>query len=345
MPLNNIVDVQIDRQTASITRVGFGTLLIVLEFSTGSEPTDRVKEFASAQAVADDTEWSSASAIATAAFSGEFKPQSIKLAYKLDTEDYDAALLGNIRDADDDWYAIAIDSATQADIEAIAAEIEATYKLFLARTADAAVLDPGDDTDVGSVLLSNRYSRTALIYHSDAATEYPEVTWGGSILPFNPGSVTWAFKALPGIPGETFTAGAISALEAKRVTRYEAVGGLPVTVGGYTSDSGAFVDVIRGLDWLRQRMAEDLFNRLANVPKVPYTNAGIASIEEIVRNRLQIAVANDVIADDENLSVTVPLVSQVQASDRSERLLPGVEFTARLAGAIHEIVVRGTATA
>lgn len=345
MALKDIVDVQIDRQTASITRVGFGTLLYVAEYTSGSEPSSRVKEFGSAQEVADDGEWSNQEDVAIAAFSSDFKPDRVKLAYKLDTESWDSSLISNIRDADDDWYCLTVETVTQADIEALAAVIEATQKLYVAKSSDSAILDDQDDTDVGSNLLNQLYSRTALIYHSSAASEYPDVTWAGGLLPFDPGSVTWAFKPLPGVPGETFTGGEITALENKRVTRYETVGGLPRTIGGYTSDSGAFVDVIRGLDWLQQRMAEDLFNRLANVPKIPYTNAGISVVEEIVRNRLNIAIDRGVVADDDNLTVSVPLVSETQSDDRSERLLRDVDFTARLAGAIHKIIVRGTVTA
>jgi len=345
MSLSDIVDVQIDRQSAAVSRVGFGTLLFIFNVASGSEPSARVTSYASLDEVAVDyADTDPAYLAAQAAFSGDLTPEQIKIGYKLDVGETWPEAIQACQDADPDWYALACNTATQADIEAIAADVEARSKLYTAKTADAAVLDDQDDTDVASTLLSNEYSRTAIIYHSDAASAYPDCAWAGGQLPEDPGSVTWAFKSLPGIPGETFSGSDITALEAKRCTRYETVGGLSRTIGGYTSDPGAFIDVIRGLDWLEQRMAEDVFNRLANAKKVPYTNAGIAIIEGEARNRLQIGIANGVVADDENLTVTTPQVSDTTSGDRSARILRNVSFTARLAGAIHQVIVRGTVT-
>ncbi len=41
-------------------------------------------------------------------------------------------------------------------------------------------------------------------------------------------------------------------------------------------------------------------------------------------------------------TITVPLASEVSASDKKNRKLSGVSFTARLAGAIHETQIKGT---
>jgi hypothetical protein len=41
--------------------------------------------------------------------------------------------------------------------------------------------------------------------------------------------------------------------------------------------------------------------------------------------------------------VTVPDVADTDPTDRANRLLRDVRFTARLAGAIHKVIVRGVA--
>lgn len=349
MALKDIVDVQITRQTAALTRVGFGTLAFVYDVSVA--PASRILEFGSAAEIAESTDLTSTAIDAlSAAFTGDTTPDKVKAIYRLqgqvdpgDDEDYTDALSA-AEAVDEDWYCVTIQSRSSGDIQEVAQWVEARQKIFIAATSESAVIDPLEDTDVGSILAAASYARTALIYSVDAGSTWPDTAWAGPLLPLDPGSVTWAFKRVAGTAGEKFPSSAITALEAKRVTRLETIQGLTRTIGGYTADSGAYIDVIRGLDWLRQRLAEDIFLKLANSAKIPYTNAGIAIIESAVRARLQDAIDNDVLADDENLTVTVPLASETDQNDRANRILRDVNFTARLAGAIHKVIVRGVAT-
>lgn len=343
MALKDIVDVQIVRQTAAITQVGFGTLAFVYDAATAASA--RVLSFGSPDEVAASTDLTAtAKAALTAAFSGDIRPDRVKAIYKLTSgapETYTAALNAAVA-VDVDWYCITIQSRVAADITEVATWAESRTKLFIAATAQATVLDPISTTDIGATLAAASRSRTGLIYAADAATTWPDTAWAGGMLPNDPGTVTWAFKRAPGVAGQIFSGSAITALETKRVTRVETILGLSRTVGGYTSDAGAFIDIIRGIDWLQQRMAEDLFMRLVNSAKIPYTNAGIAIVEGVVRARLQDAINRNILVDDESLTITVPDVSDTSQTDRAARTLRDVKFTARLAGAIHKIIVRGT---
>lgn len=348
MALRDIVDVQITRQTSAITRVGFGTLAFV--YDTDTAPGVRVQSFVNADEVDASSLPDAAKAALTAAFSGDLRPPVVKAIYRLGEQlepENDESYLDALEAAaeyDNDWYALTIQSRSSSDIATVAPWIEARDKIFIAATADPNVLDPVIDADIASQMLVMSYARTAVIYSSSAETTWPDTGWAGPILPNDPGSVTWAFKRIAGVPGETFVGSEIQALEAKRATRLETIQGLTRTIGGYTSDPGAFIDLIRGLDWLKQRLAEDIFFQLVNSPKIPYTNAGIAVIEGVVRARLSDAIARNVLVDDENLTVTVPDVLDTDPNDRANRLLRDVNFTARLAGAIHKVIVRGTAT-
>ena len=347
MALSNVVDVQITRQAASITRVGFGTLAFVYDALTA--PTARVLQFGSPTEIeASSVLTASAKAALTAMFTGQLVPGIVKAIYRLvgqvdpeDNESYVEALTAAIN-VDQDWYSLAIQSRSASDILSVAAWTEARTKLFIAATADVDVLDPLADDDIASQLLANLYSRTALIYAPTAATSWPDTSWAGGLLPNDPGSITWSFKPVRGVPGSVFTASQIAALEAKRVTRIETIAGLSQTIGGVTSEPGAYIDLIRGVDWLKQSMAEDIFAELVRSPKIPYTNAGIAIIRTAIMARLQLAIQRSVLVDDENLAVFAPDVLDTLPDDRANRILRDVSFTARLAGAIHRVIVRGT---
>lgn len=349
MALRDVVDVQISRQTATITRAGFGTLAFVFDAVTA--PSARVLAFGSADEVDSSTELTAnAKAALTAAFSGDLAPTLVKAIYRLtgqvnpdNDETYSQALTA-AQNLDEQWYAFGIESRAEDDILAVAAWAEARTKIFVAASPDADILLANETTDVASRLLAGSFSRTALIYSAEANTKFPDMAWAGGVLPNDPGTVTWAFKRVPGVEGQTFTAAQITALDNKRVSRVENIQSLSRAIGGYTSDPGAFLDIIRGMDWLSQSMAEDVFITLAQSGKIPYTNAGIAIIETAVRARLQIAINRDVLADDEYLTVTTPDISATSSGDRANRILRDVNFTGRLAGAIHRVIIRGVVT-
>lgn len=346
MALKDIVDVQIVRQSAALTRVGFGTLAFV--YDVGSAPASRVRSFADAAAVGASDLPAAGKAALTAAFSGDLRPTVVKAIYRIigqeeDNENY-VDVLNAAEAEDEDWYAVTIESRNASHIYSVAQWVEARNKIFIAATADAGVLDPDATTDIGSQLAAASFARTGLIYADSAASSWPDTAWAGPILPNDPGSVTWAFKRVGTVAGRRFTADEIQALEEKRVSRIENIQGLNRVIGGYTADAGAYFDIIRGIDWLKQRLAEDLYIRLVNSPKIPYTSAGIAMVEDVIRARLQNAVANNVIADDENLVIDMPTIAETSENDRANRLLPDCKFTCRLAGAIHKIIVRGTAS-
>ena len=106
--------------------------------------------------------------------------------------------------------------------------------------------------------------------------------------------------------------------------------------------SGEYADVIIATDWLTARVTENVFQRLANLPKIPYSDVGFAVVESAIREVLAAAVRQGIILDDESLTVTVPRRVDISANDRANRILPNVTFTATLAGAVHKTMIRGT---
>lgn len=255
------------------------------------------------------------------------------------TDDLDA-----IQNIDDDWYALACTDRTKAVVQAIAGWTEARTKIFGTASDEADIIDVAAGTDVTSiaaVLNQLGYVRTFVVYHDDADSDYPECAWFGRVLPTQPGSVTWKFKTLASIAYSDLTTTESNNARNKKANTYEYIGGVGVTREG-TMAQGEFIDIIRGIDWLTARIQEFVYALLVNSDKVPYTDAGIASVEAEVRRALDLGVSNNFIADDPQYTVSVPKAADVSPANKAARLLQDVSFQATLAGAIHAVEITGT---
>jgi len=345
MALRDYADIIVSFEAQTVTRLGFGTLLFLTEDTTESAGTV-TPVFGSLQEI-EDFGYETTSEpylFAEAAFAGGQDQgfSRLKIAHKAaetTPADWVTAIADTVA-VDNDWYALAIESRESDVIEAVAGNIEARQKLFIGVTADADVLDAQIDTDIASVLLNQNLSRTGLMYHTLAAAAYPEAAWFGRMLPLDPGTANWAWKTLSGIPTDSFTSGQIAALRAKRCNYYDGVAGNSVTYGGYTSEPGIYLDIVRGIDWLQQRMQEDYVAYQASVDRIPYVGGGEIIESEVVRRRLDIAVDRQVIAD--NYTVFTPRWQDQDPTDRSERHYPGITFDATYVGVVNSVQIRGT---
>jgi hypothetical protein len=246
--------------------------------------------------------------------------------------------LAEVSEEDDDWYALVSTSRDPDVIMEAAAYIESVRKIYIACSGDAGVIAAGS-TDVASLLKAKAYARTAYLYSGNQAA-MPEAAWLGGNLPDDPGSATYKFKTLTGVTADDLTSTQYTVAKAKNANIYTTVGGAGMTEEGVMAE-GEFIDVIIGIDWLHSNMQADVFQVLRDQPKVPYTDAGVATIETAVRNRLRLAVLANVLAEDPAPVVTVPKVADVAPSDKAARLLKDVTFTATLAGAVHAVEITG----
>ena len=253
-------------------------------------------------------------------------------------EDLDA-----INAENSDWYALISTSREPSTVLAIADWVEARIKLFGTASSDPLIINSPagtDQTSIAAVLNQGGYVRTFVMYHQDADFDYPEAAWFGRVLPLEPGSETWKFKALNSVSYSNLTSNQSRTALAKSANTYEFVGGVGITANG-TVAQGEFIDIIRGVDWLRARIQEFVYRTLVENEKVPYTDAGIASIQAQVMRVLQIGIDNQFIAETPVPRVTVPRAIDVPPADKANRILRNVRFTATLAGAIHSVEIRG----
>jgi hypothetical protein len=241
----------------------------------------------------------------------------------------------------DGWYCLLLDSNSEAEILAAAAFIEARKKIFVCNTSDTNVVDNVVTTDVMSDLQSFAYARTAIIYSQARLLNWSGAAWAGNRLPSDPGSSTWAFKTLAAVQVDgALTGGQVSVIESKGGNVYRTIAGVNVTTFGITA-SGEYIDVTIFIDWLDARIKERIFGVLINNPKVPYTDAGVDLMRAQVLAQLNQGITAGGLAADPAPVVTAPLVADIDPADKAARVLPDINFTATLAGAIHQLVITG----
>lgn len=245
---------------------------------------------------------------------------------------------------DANWYGLGLDSESEAEIKAMAAWAETQRALFVASSIDTEN-KTSSTTDLGSDLKAAGYARTGLI-QAEYNSQYVGLRWMGKLFPKDPGSATWSFKQLAGATVSVLSAAEEAYLDAKRINHYTVVGGVNITQKGYSA-SGEFLDVTHGVDWFRARLQERIYYLLINNDKIPYDVAGelfraqiLAQLEE---GRKKGVIAPD--TEDTPWVVNIPEVGDISAADRAARLFPNIEFSAFLAGAVHNLEIQGTLSA
>lgn len=245
---------------------------------------------------------------------------------------------------DPDFYGLALDSNSQAEVAVAASWAGTNRRLLTYQTADSGCGVSGTTTDVMSVLkAASRGYATGWFYPAiGMADGWLAAGLLGNRLPRDPGSDTWAFKTIAGVTARPISTTARAAILTKNGNVYETRNGRAVTFPGKVA-MGEWVDTVRGLDWQRARMKEELFAQQTANEKIAYTDEGIALIAAAIFGVLDEGVERGFYARTPKPVVTTPLASAASGSDRSARALTGVTFSAQLAGAVHTITVTGTA--
>jgi len=338
--LEDFVTITITADTKEVSRKNFDTIILIPDAEITafagatklySSITEVTVDFASSTK---EFKW------ANSIFSQDPRPQEVKIANRGSAETV-TIVFNRIEDEDPDWGILNEGGHIQADIESLASLIEPKDKIFVASSSDAAIKDSGSSTDVAATLQASAFLKTGLLFHQDPNEEFPEGAWPGKIVALgDPGTATWAFKTLAGITPTTLTGAERTAILDKNASVYETTAGINHTFDGKVA-SGTFFDVERSIFFIRARLAEDIFQALANTAKIAFTQGGISIIEGIIRNRLNDFVDSGLLAADPAPVVTVPAIKDVPKADKLSRTLNNVEFSATLAGAIHQINIKG----
>jgi len=254
-----------------------------------------------------------------------------------------------IESENDAWYMIIELLQDSAEVLELAAWIETKNKLLLTTSSDKNIVDQDVATDVTSIaalLRSAEYSRSGVLFwnadylkETDLGTnKYPDAAWNGVMLPKDPGSATWAHKTFVGIQPLTLNSTQTKNATDKKANLFVLTGADGRTRFG-TMASGEYIDIMRGIDWLKARLEEDVYLLLTTNDKISYTDAGIASVEAVVKSVLNQAVVENFI--EAGFAVTVPKIEDVDPIDRQNRILKNITFKAVPAGAIHIVEISG----
>lgn len=355
MSLNDIVNVQISRETQAVSRAGFGTICIVGPNATFSGRLQYYTDLASLATDLTGGETDEEYLAASAAFAQSPRVTRIAIG-RIDTGDATlTASLNAINDEQADWYGLVITSRVVAEQEEAADWAEANLKLAGFGSADANIVDQADGVDLTTIayyLKSNSLARSFAIYSGVAATTYPEASLLGTILPLDPGTYTAMFKQLSTITVDNLTPTQSTNARDKWCNTYEEIGGVNIVREGKVG-ANEYIDIIIFADWLDARITEAVYSLLVRSPKVPYTSKGIAAVESSIDAPLRIGQNRGGISPKEfntdgnqigGYFITVPAIQDVPTVDKANRLLQDVNFTAFLSGAIHAVQINGVVT-
>jgi hypothetical protein len=247
------------------------------------------------------------------------------------------------------WYGLINPWDSKLMAAAAAAWIQSNGKIYIVNSVDDAILT-SSTTDIASAVKASAYTRVAVMYKSENVS-FAQAAWMGCVLPLVAGSENWAYKQLAGVPVDTLSENEIinsvgqpaAGTRGKYANAYLQVFGENITEWGQVG-SGSWLDVTRGIDALIQDMGSRIFLTESAPNKVPFTDPGIALIEQDIRASLRFfqAAPQNFLAQSPAPSVVVPTAASLSSADRQNRLLPGVTFQANLAGAINAVTVQGT---
>lgn len=255
------------------------------------------------------------------------------------------------------WYAVTVTGATNADHQAVGAYIEASTNkhVYGVSTTEAGVISSASTTDIAYIMSQLGYLRTVVQYSS--SNPYSVCSLLGRILTTdyngNNTVITLMYKQEPGITAETLTATQISALEAKNCNVFVAYNNSTAIIEQGKVSSGDFVDVVVGTDWLALDIQTAVFNLLYTTnTKIPQTDAGNHLIATTIEARCSQAVVNGLLAPGtwnvggfgtltqgdflpKGFYVFAPSIATQSQADREARKSVVFQIAAKLAGAIH----------
>lgn len=344
--------VNIRRDAPPVSRAGFGTVLVL---GSDVDFDERIRFYSSAAEILEDADADLSDTDpqyieAAAAFGATLRPQRVALGRIANAETHAQALTA-IEAQSSDWYGLVTVSRAKADILSAAGWVQTNgAKLFIAQTADAAVITAVDpqDKDVGAQLFEAGYTRTALLYKTlrevDATpVQDPACTvWAADRLSVDPDAITttWAYVQLPGIVQDRPPSTAQTQLNLRNANWY-AGNSLPLGTRPGKMVNGSHIDTLITADWSRFRLEEDLAQVFADASargtKVPYTDEGIAIIESTFRSRIDGAGVSAGHFVEGLTEYDFPPRDETTAQDRAARLYR-CSAEATLAGAIERVV-------
>lgn len=269
---------------------------------------------------------------------GDYAPEKIAIACADSTTGVEQTLAAKLAEViEEDWYFLLSTTDVKEDIITLGDAIEANnYRIFVTRSSTAADL---------TEYKAKKWDRTVVMVHNEAETaKYPDAALVGAVGSRTVGSVTWKSKKLVGIAPNDITPSELNTIHDNNCITYVEKAGDYVTSEGWCT-SGEYIDVIHAKDYVTNQMQYELQKAINSQPKISFDSNGIALLQSVCTSVLAQAFNQGVIAADDGgtamYSVKFLPRSQVPAGERAVRKYTGGSFSFNLAGAIHNVEVKG----
>lgn len=316
--------------TQPVRKEGFGYPLIL---ESGVETAKEYAEYLSLAEIvkAGYTEQSYVYALANAIFMQTNAPKKIAVCSTVDTA---LVWLQNELNTQKEWRQLILASdLEEAEISGVADYIETLNgKLFfVAYEKDGASSITGKKRTiyVTATAEDNNVSHAALVGESAGRTV---------------GSFTYKNLVIGGVTPLDVTSQEIKGYNEANVNAIVKKAGKVVTSDGVTT-SGEYIDIVDSEDFVIHQITYRVQNLLVNSAKIPYTNGGIAMLENVVVSVLQECYNNGMIAENEDGSpaytVNFDLRENTPEENIATRQYLGGKFKFKLAGAIHAVEITG----
>lgn len=257
------------------------------------------------------------------------------------------------------WYALTIPAASDADHVAVAGYIEATSTkhFYGVSTQEAGALVGSDTTNIAYQLKQFGYKKTAVQYSS--ANAYSAVSLLARILTTdytqNNSVITLKFKQEPGITAENLNTTQANALEGFNCNVFVEYENNTAIIEQGVCCSGDFIDSVMGADNLAIDIQNAVFNLLyTSTTKIPQTDAGNHLIATKIEQVCAQYVDNGFLAPGtwnsggfgtlsegdympKGFYVYAPPIANQSQANRAARKSVAFQVAAKEAGAIHSV--------
>lgn len=334
--MSKFINIEITRQTKVISQKGFGMPLIF----TGDKVA-AYKEYsgdaALAEIGADFTTASETYKLAAKVLGQPSKPDKLAVYGVVFEEDVTPpenipTALNELIVTNNEWFYLLSTLQSDLSITEIADWMATQEKLYATTTSNKSLANTLNNQNV------------FVLVHPDPLS-YAAQAWVGTCATKPVGSFTWTFKTLQNVVASGYSPSDVTLIETNKGNTYIREGGVDITSNSKVT-SGDYIDIIQSIYYLKSRMIENVFGLLVRVDKVPFTNNGIGLVVAEIEKTLKDGFNTGIIAEDANgkpmFTVTAPTREEVSVNDRANRTLPGITWSATVAGAVENADIGGT---
>lgn len=366
---NEIIKLGIQVSSASVTRAGFNTILLVgdermvdpTQAGPRGEATfdeNMVFKYTSADQIGAELIEGHLKDMVSVAFAQSPSVGTVYVSY-VDTAGTGAGITATdieaMEEYEPDWIGYASTFESDADLKTQAGKLSALKKFYSALTTEYAgpketITDSeGVETEVPIVNTDYAalwHTKTALVVHDADNSEthvsqigrWSNVASMSFFLAVTQGSYNPAFKSLNLITPLQYSPSQEAQMRAANLNQYSNVGGTAITWDGKVT-TGGYIDIYLGAIEMEIRLREDLLQFMVQTAKLPYTDGGISAIGSVIDRRLAQYTRDGYLDASRPYQIKLPRASQL--TDRASRNLPGVSFTAFATGAINTVEIQG----